>query len=1003
MPRKPGLDTRGDILSRRPAREGAKRPSRADAPGEAAPLARDLSDAVAGEVRFDDGTRALFATDSSNYRQLPIGVVFPKDRADVLAALDVCRTHRVPVLPRGAGTSLAGQCCNVAVVLDVSRHFRGIVEVDPANRRARVEPGVVLDDLRREAEKHGLTFGPDPASHRTCTLGGMIGNNSCGVHSVMAGRTDENVLALEVVTADGAIVETGPTSDAELARIAARGGRSAEIHRGLAALRDRYGAAIRTRFPDIPRRVSGYNLPALLPENGFDVARSLVGSEGTCAFVLEATLRLVPSPRARCLLVLGFPDVYRAADRVPEILEHRPIGFEGIDDGLAGDMRSAGLYLDSLALLPPGAGWLLVEFGGDTAAEAVERARGLTADLARRPDPPSARLCESPEEQRRMWRTREAALGATSHAPGRPLTWEGWEDSAVHPSRLGAYLRDFRALLSRHGYGGDFYGHFGQGCVHTRTDFDLASADGVRRYREFVGEAADLVVSYGGSLSGEHGDGQSRGELLPKMFGGEVVQAFREFKRIWDPDNRMNPGKKIDARPLDDGLRLGASYAPARPATTAFSYASDAGDFSRAMLRCVGVGLCRREEGGTMCPSWRATHEEAHSTRGRARLLFEMLRGETITGGWRDETVREALDLCLACKGCKGDCPAEVDMAAYKAEFLHRYYAGRRRPRSAYAMGLIHRWAPLAGAVPGLVNFATHAPGISRAVKWLAGISPGRDVPRFAKRSFRSRFQPPPARTTGNGKAGRGPVLLWPDTFHNSFHPSIAHAAAEVLAAAGFEVAIPPRRLCCGRPLYDHGMLDLARELLEQVLDGLRAEIREGVPVVVLEPSCGAVFRDELSALFPRDPDALRLASQTFYFAEFLESRAPGWPEASLADRFGAPAVALVQGHCHQQALVPASLEAERALLARLGLDARLLDAGCCGMAGAFGFERSHAAVSEAVAEKGILPMLRAAPDALVVADGFSCREQIRQLGRRPALHVAEVVHMALAGVSPPA
>jgi len=590
-----------------------------------------------------------------------------------------------------------------------------------------------------------------------------------------------------------------------------------------------------------------------------------------------------------------------------------------------------------------------------------------------------------------MWRTREAALGATSHPPGRPLTWEGWEDSAVHPDRLGAYLRDLRALLNAHGYGGDFYGHFGQACVHTRTDFDLASTDGIRRYRRFVEEAADLVVSYGGSLSGEHGDGQSRGELLPKMFGDELVGAFREFKRIWDPEGRMNPGKLIDARPLDADLRLELrTSAPAPPA--AFAYAADGGDFSRALLRCVGVGLCRREEGGTMCPSWRATHEEAHSTRGRARLLSEMLRGETIRGGWRDGEVRAALDLCLSCKGCKSDCPAEVDMATYKAEFLSRYYRGRLRPRSAYAMGWIHRWAPLAGLAPRLVNFVTHAPGLSRVVRKAAGISQRRDVPRFARRSFRSGFERP---TTGGGEDGKpgggsGPVLLWPDTFTDAFHPETAHAAARVLGAAGFSVDIPSVRLCCGRPLYDHGMLDLARDLLAQVLDVLRQPVRAGIPVVVLEPSCAAVFRDELPGLFPKDPDAARLAASTFLFAEFLDRHAPGWTPGTLSGD------AVIQGHCHQKALAAASLESEWALLSRLGLNVRLLDSGCCGMAGAFGFEESHYEVSVAVARSGFLPEIGREPEAILVADGFSCREQIRQLAGRPAFHVAEILHRAL-------
>jgi FAD/FMN-containing dehydrogenase/Fe-S oxidoreductase len=962
-----------------------------------AALEQELRRSVRGEVRFDDGTRALYATDSSNYRQVPIGVVFPCDTHDALEALDVCRRHGAPVLPRGAGTSLAGQSCNVAVVLDCSKHLSKVLEIDPVRRLARVEPGVVLDDLRRQAEAHHLTFGPDPATHRVCTLGGMIGNNSCGVHSVMAGKTEDNVLALEVVTAEGVRFTAERTPPDALARILAEPGPRADIYRALAALRDRHADEIRRRFPDIPRRVSGYNLPALLPENGFDLARALVGSEGTCAFLLEATVKLVESPPGRCVVAVGFEDIYAAADRVVSILPYGPIGLEGFDDGLVEAERRAGLYPDSLALLPDGRGWLLVELGGPTPREAEESARRFAAEIAHgsRAGAVSARVFPSAADQHRLWRIREAGLGATSHAPGEPLTWEGWEDSAVHPRDLGRYLRDLRALLTKHRFGGHFYGHFGQACVHTRTNFDLQSAEGIRRYRAFVSEAADLVVSYGGSLSGEHGDGQSRAELLPKMYGETLVGAFREFKRIFDPRGRMNPGKVVDARPLDADLRLGAAYAPSRPATH-FAYAEDGGDFSRAMLRCVGVGNCRKNEGGTMCPSWRATGEEAHSTRGRARLLFEMLRGETISGGWRDERVRDALDLCLSCKGCKGECPAGVDMATYKAEFLSHYYEGRLRPRSAYALNLIPLWAPVAAKAPRIANFFTQTPGIAAVAKWAAGISPKRAIPKLARRSFRSLFNSdhPITGSPDHPIGAKRRVLLWPDTFSNFFQPRVAVAAATVLAAAGFSVTLPPPGLCCGRPFYDAGLLDLAREFLGRILEGLRDEIRAGTPLVVLEPSCASVFRDELLGLFPGDPDARRLASQTRLFSEFLEAEAPEWnPPRTLSGRS-----ALVQGHCHQQAL--GTMDADAALLERTGLSVRVLDAGCCGMAGAFGFEASHHAVSMDIARLALIPALDAAPGALSIADGFSCREQIRQAANRDALHVAEVLAIGLAKTS---
>jgi len=944
-------------------------------------LARELARRVRGEVRFDAGSRALYATDSSNYRQVPIGVVLPRDREDIMAALAVCREHGAPVLGRGAGTSLAGQCCNVAVVLDTSRHCDRIVELDPAARTARVEPGVVLDDLRDAAERHGLTFGPDPASHAYCTLGGMIGNNSCGVHSVMAGKTDDNVLELEVATYDGARFSVGKTSDGELARIVAEGGRRGEIYSKLRDLAGRYAPLIRARYPDIPRRVSGYNLAYLLPENGFDVARALVGSEGTCALVLEAKLRLVWSPPARVLVVLAYPDVFAAADAVPRILAHGPIGLEGFDDRLVNDMEKIGLFPQNRKLLPAGGGWLLVEFGAASPDEAAATARGLLESLSRGRGAPAARLFERREDAARIWQVRQAALGATAHVPGSPLTWEGWEDSAVAPEKLGPYLRDFRALLDRHEYSGDFYGHFGQGCVHTRTNFDLVTREGVAKFRSFLSEAADLVVSYGGSLSGEHGDGQSRAELLPKMFGEELVGAFREFKAIWDPEGKMNPGKVVDPYRADENLRLRAGRAAA-PAPTHFSFSEDGGDFSRALLRCVGVGECRRAKGGTMCPSWMVTREERHSTRGRARLLFEMLQGEVVTGGWRSEEVREALDLCLACKGCKSDCPVGVDVATYKAEFLSRYYRGRLRPAAAYSMGLVHRWARVAAAAPGLANFFTQTPGLAALVKAAGGIAPERRIPPFARETLAAWFA---RRRRGAGARGRS-VLLFPDTFTNYFHPEIGRAAVEVLEAAGFAVELPEAPLCCGRPLYDFGRLALAKKLLRRALAVLRREIAEGTPVVFLEPSCAAVFRDELRDLFPRDEQAARLSRQAVLLAELIENEAPDFRPPPLGGK------AIVQIHCHQRAVL--GTEAERQVLARLGLDFEVLDSGCCGMAGAFGFEKSHYAVSLAAGERVLLPAVRkAAPETLVLADGFSCREQIAQATGRRALHIAELMN----------
>ncbi|HEX6160591.1 MAG TPA: FAD-binding oxidoreductase, partial [Thermoanaerobaculia bacterium] len=531
---------------------------------DAAALARELKAKIRGEVRFDDGSRSLYATDASNYRQVPIGVVLPRDAADVIAAVELARAHGAPILGRGAGTSLAGQCCNVAVVLDMSKYMHSIVEMNPAGRFARVEPGIVLDDLRREAERHALTFAPDPATHAQCTLGGMIGNNSCGIHSIMSGKTVDNIEELEILTYDGIRMRVGPTGDDELARIIREGGRRGEIYRGLAGIRDRYAELIRSKFPRIPRRVSGYNLDELLPENGFHVARALVGSESTCAITLEAKTKLVPSPPARTLVVIAYPSVYDAADDVPRILGFDPIGLEGFDDLLVRDQKYKNMNPHGIALLPPGGGWLLVEFGAATQAESTGKAQRLASTMA------AARtrfFDNDSKEARFVWAVRESGLGATGHVPGKPLMWEGWEDAAVAPEKLGGYLRDLRRLLDQYQYGGDFYGHFGDGCVHTRTNFDLTTEPGIAKFRSFINDAADLVASYGGSFSGEHGDGQARAALLEKMFGPELMQAFREFKRLWDPEWKMNPGKLIDPYRLDENLRLGADHAPWNPKT----------------------------------------------------------------------------------------------------------------------------------------------------------------------------------------------------------------------------------------------------------------------------------------------------------------------------------------------------------------------------------------------------------------------------------------------------
>jgi FAD/FMN-containing dehydrogenase/Fe-S oxidoreductase len=943
--------------------------------GDAKELANDLERAIDGEVRFSNGDRALYATGGSNYRQLPIGVVIPRSLDDVVETVRLCRQYQAPVLSRGGGTSLAGQCCNVAVMIDFSKYLNRVLEVDPERRLARVEPGTILDHLREQAEQdHQLTYGPDPSTHTHCTLGGMIGNNSCGVRSVMTQfsgpgpRTSDNVAELDVLLYDGR-------------RLRVREGTSGdpEIDRRLTELRDRHADQIRARYPDIPRRVSGYNLDDLLPEKGFDVAAALTGTESTCITVLEATVHLVHSPPHRTLVVLGYANEYEAADDVPRVLEHEPTGLEGVDDVLIRDMTMVGLHAENLSQLPDGHGFLLVELGGETKEEADDKGRKLIAALQKGAGgPKDVKLYDDPEQEEHVWKVREAGLGATAFIPGKPDTYEGWEDSAVPPERLGEYLRELRKLAGGYGYESALYGHYGQGCVHARWNFDLTSEPGIRKWRSFLDEAADLVVSLGGSISGEHGDGQSKAELLPKMFGDELIGAFREFKSIWDPEWKMNPGKVVDPDPITSNLRLGTSYDPPQPKTH-FSYPKDSGSFAHATTRCVGIGNCRRTDGGVMCPSYMVTRDEKHTTRGRARILWEMLNGGELEL-WRSKEVEEALDLCLSCKGCTNDCPVSVDMPTLKAEFLSRHYRGRLRPRAAYAFGLIDQAARVASKLPEVANLLARAPGF----KLVAGVHPEREIPSFAPLTLKDWFAARPSRNGGGRR-----VIVWADTFTNHFEPEIGIAVVESLEEAGFEVTIPSGHLCCGRPLYDYGMLDLAEAYLRKVLDRLRGEIRAGVPVVGIEPSCVAVFKDELVNLWPNDEDAQRLSRQSFHFSEFLAREADGFQPPQLHGK------AILHGHCHHKAT--GGTAPEKLLLERMGLEVEELDAGCCGMAGGWGYERGHYDVSVACGERVLLPKVREAPpETLIVADGFSCRSQIEQLQRgRRALHVAQVLSLA--------
>ncbi len=964
--------------------------------------------ALRGEVEFGAGTRAVYATDSSNYRQIPIGVVFPRDEADVVSTLSVCADFDVPVLGRGGGTSLAGQGCNEAIVVDFSRHMDAILEIDPVARTARVQPGVVLDDLRRAAERHGLTFGPDPSTHAWCTLGGMIGNNSCGTHTQFAGRTVDNVERLRVVTYGGAQYEFGSYDDEQYAALVKQQAPEAGAVASLREIGRRAAELVGQRFPDIPRRVSGFNLDEIVPGRPTHVARLLVGTESTCVLVTEAVVRLIPSPAHRRLVVLAYSDVFEAADAVPEVLRALPeglIGLEGFDVTLVRQMLDRRLNTEHLGLLPGldeavrdrSGGWLLAEIGGDGSAEVDDRAaRFVAASLRAGGDVSTSssvrgwRRIDDPAEQRGAWAIRESALGATALRSDGAHNLEGWEDAAVPPERLGAYLRAISELWSEFGYDGAWYGHFGQGCVHTRNNFDLRTEAGLRTYRAYVERAADVVASLGGSISGEHGDGQSRGELLERVYGPELVDAFRQVKTVFDPRGRMNPGKVVDPYPLDANLRFGPGYRASALVPAYFPFADDAGSMQHAAERCVGVGRCRRDDVGVMCPSFRATRDERHSTRGRAKLLVELFQGEVTDASWRNEDVREALDLCLACKGCAVDCPTHVDMATYKAEFLAHHYRGRLRPREMYALGFVPWVVRVATRAPGLANAVLGAPGIGSLVRRAGGMTTRRPAPRFAERSVRREA----ATRRGRGRLDAPTVVLWPDTFTDAYRPELALGWKTVLEAAGESVAVPADWACCGRPLYDTGMLGLARRTLRQLLDVLEVYIARGTPIVVPEPSCLAAFRDELPQLLADDPRAAKLAALSRSPAEHLV----GSGALSALPRAGEVRRVVVHPHCHARAI--RAVDADRRLLESLGYEVSVLDGGCCGLAGSFGFSAAHEAVSRRIGEDQWLPKLLSTvrreseiemvgsgasggsdvDDAILVIDGFSCATQYAHL-----------------------
>lgn len=938
---------------------------------------------IGGEVRDDREVRALYSSDASNYRVLPAAVARPRTVDELAAAVALAAEARVPITVRGAGTSIAGNAIGPGLVVEVRRQLAGILELDPGAMTVTVLPGTVLDDVNAAAARFGLRVGPDPSTHSRATVGGMVGNNACGSHSVQWGTTAENVLGLEVITVDGARRRIGAVG---ATAAGASEGAGPAIEARLRDLYARHGDLIRRELPPWPRRVSGYALDWLLPERGADVARALVGTEGTCAVVSAVTLRLVRVPAARALLVLAFGDDVDAAAAVPALLAERPLTVESLTPEVLGaDAASLAGRLG----LPAGGAWLLVEVGGDGAAGVRDHAARVAATVGTAPGRADAALIEDAGGQQALWRVREDGAGRSARLPDGTPAWPGFEDAAVPPDRLAAYLGALRSLLRVHGLRGVTYGHFGEGCIHLRVGFGLDRPGGTERLGGFLRAAADLVIAHGGTLSGEHGDGRARGALLGRQYSAAMLEAFAAWKAAWDPAGVLNPGIIVDPAPLEADLRRPRPTLIALDPAQAFE--DDAGDARAAMERCIGVGKCVSDVGrAALCPSYRATGEERHSTRGRARLLQEMAAGSLAVDGWRSPEVLDALDLCLSCRACLSDCPTAVDMATLKAEFLHHHYAGRRRPRAHYLLGRLPVWLALARRVPAgprLVNAVVAFPPTRRLAALLGGIAGERPIPRLAPRTFVEGFRRrgPGAADPTSGDAVRPRVVLWPDTFTNHLAPAVGDAAARVLEAAGFDVAVPHRRVCCGLTWYTTGQLDGARRELEATLAALGDEGLDGdEPVVVLEPSCAAMLRRDLVGLLPQDPRARALAHRVATLAELLER--VGWrPPVAV------PTVrAVVQPHCHQQAVLGDA--ADRRLMAAAGIEAERLT-GCCGMAGNFGAEAGHEQISRDVAELSLLPALRTAdPSAEILADGFSCRTQIAFLNGRRGRHLAEVL-----------
>ena len=916
-----------------------------------------------GLTDVDDSplARSLYATDASLYRVPPRVVVRPRHVDELDAVMASARECEVPLTMRGSGTSIAGNAVGPGIVVDTRKHLHRVLSVDPESSTAVVEPGVVHAALQAQALAHGLRFGPDPSTHTRCTIGGMVGNNACGSRALGYGRTVDNVESLEVLLADGSR-------------------HTAAVEEQLARLVDAHLGLVRTEFGRFGRQVSGYSFEHLLPENGRRLDRFLTGTEGTLAVVRRATVRLVPDAPARALAVLGYPTMSDAADDVPALLEHGLVACEGLGSRIVDVVRAHGHPVPDL---PSGGGWLLAEVTAETEAEA----RTSAEVVARAAGTPETRVVTDRSAQAALWRIREDGAGLAALSLSRQAL-AGWEDAAVPPEKLGGYLRDFDALLQRSGLDGVPYGHFGDGCVHVRIDFALDDAWGRAGFRSFVEEAADLVASYGGSMSGEHGDGRARSELLPRMYSPDAIALMAQAKRVLDPGNLLNPGVLVEPAPFDADLRLAARMRHDRPS---LRLTHDGGSLGAAVHRCTGVGKCVAvpdpESPVVMCPSYVATRNEKDSTRGRSRVLQDVLNG---TLEYDDPAVGAALDLCLSCKGCANDCPTGVDMATYKSEVLHRTYRHRLRPRSHYLLGRLPQWARI--TPPRLANRMLRSKALARLAKAAAGVDQRRSLPEFSEERWRehpgtSCEAVVPAATSQDVRGGRAPdVWLWADSFTDAFAADTGRAAVRLLESLGLRVGVVPEPACCALTRITTGQLDQARRIVARTVATLHPYVAGGVPVVGLEPSCLAALRSDAVELVD-DPRAVEVAGGVRTLAELLSSM--DWTPPDLT---GVRVV--VQPHCHHASVI--GWEADAALLARTGATVTRLG-GCCGLAGNFGVEKGHYETSVAVAEHALLPAVRRLQGAgtVVLADGFSCRTQLADLAGVRSLHLAELLGRA--------